>query len=270
MIIRSFKSFNTTISLKKHACIVFEKCGPSIYEVIKYNKYEGFDIVTIGVVCYQILHAIEFCHKNGLTHTDLKLENVLFVDKLSHFMKIKNINGKYVYVPRKPMIRLIDFGGATWDNSYHSSIINTRQYRGPEVILGLTWNNSSDIWSIGCMFAEIYTGDLLFGTHEDIEHLALMNKILSKNHPKHMISKALTKYQTNHHKIRRSPESGIHVDKMFDTESKSLLWPQKASSNASIEYVDKTKTLQVYNITLSFIHLPIILCYNKFIGINST
>lgn len=59
---------------------------------------------------------------------------------------------------------VIDFGGATFENQHHSSVINTRQYRAPEVILGLGWDMQSDVWSIGCIVMELYVGELLFAT----------------------------------------------------------------------------------------------------------
>ncbi len=92
-------------------------------------------------------------------------------------------------------IRLIDFGGATLDSDYHSKIINTRQYRGPEVILGLGWTFPSDIWSVGCIIAELLTGKLLFATHHDLEHLALMEKILEKQLPIRMCTEALRPFK---------------------------------------------------------------------------
>jgi serine/threonine protein kinase len=42
-----------------------------------------------------------------------------------------------------------DFGGATYDNKKKSSVVNTRQYRAPEVILGTGWSMPSDLWSVG-------------------------------------------------------------------------------------------------------------------------
>ena len=59
---------------------------------------------------------------------------------------------------------VIDFGGATYDTDHKSSIVNTRQYRAPEVILGLGWSMPSDCWSVGCIAAELYHGELLFAT----------------------------------------------------------------------------------------------------------
>jgi serine/threonine protein kinase len=51
---------------------------------------------------------------------------------------------------------VIDFGAATYDDDAHKSrIVNTRQYRGPEVTLELGWSFASDIWSAGCIIAEV-------------------------------------------------------------------------------------------------------------------
>merc|ERR1719221_871448 len=84
--------------------------------------------------------------------------------------------GQYLR-PANSRIKLIDFGNATHDYEHHSSIINTRQYRGPEVLLGIGWNEVSDQWSIGCILMELYTGQQLFETHE-MEHMALMERVI--------------------------------------------------------------------------------------------
>jgi serine/threonine protein kinase len=46
------------------------------------------------------------------------------------------------------------------------------------VILGLGWTFPCDIWSIGCILLELITGDALFQTHENLEHLAMMEAVL--------------------------------------------------------------------------------------------
>lgn len=87
--------------------------------------------------------------------------------------------GRTHEIPESTRIKLIDFGGATYDDEKKkSSIINTRQYRAPEVILELGWSLPSDLWSAGCILAELYKGELLFATHDNLEHLALMEKII--------------------------------------------------------------------------------------------
>ena len=94
-------------------------------------------------------------------------------------------------------VRLIDFGSATFDWEHHSKVVSTRHYRAPEVILELGkidlifnlktfifftyysgWAQPCDIWSIGCIAFELYLGFTLFQTHDNREHLAMMEKIL--------------------------------------------------------------------------------------------
>jgi serine/threonine protein kinase len=54
------------------------------------------------------LKGLEYLHKIGVTHTDIRAENILVLEDNSD------------------IIKLIDFGAATWDHEYHSSLINTR------------------------------------------------------------------------------------------------------------------------------------------------
>lgn len=96
-------------------------------------------------------------------------------------------------------IRVIDFGGATFRDEHHSVIINTRQYRAPEVVLGIFnlemgWDTTSDLWSLGCILVELYTGELLFPTHKDYEHLGMLEKLLGRM-PGHMGRHAARHYR---------------------------------------------------------------------------
>ena len=59
-------------------------------------------------------------------------------------------------------VKICDIGNACWFNHHFSTIIQTRQYRSPEVILGINYNETSDIWSLACMLFELATGDFLF------------------------------------------------------------------------------------------------------------
>lgn len=53
-------------------------------------------------------------------------------------------------------------GNACWIDKHFTDDIQTRQYRSPEVILGGKYNQSADMWSLGCMVFELITGDFLF------------------------------------------------------------------------------------------------------------
>src|SRR5207248_166405 len=90
-------------------------------------------------------------------------------------------------------IRLIDFGSATFDDEYHSSVVSTRHYRAPEIILGLGWSFPCDIWSIGCILVEFFTGDALFQTHDNLEHLAMMKTVCGGEIEPKLIRQAIQK-----------------------------------------------------------------------------
>ena len=59
---------------------------------------------------------------------------------------------------------VIDYGSATYSDERRKGTINTRQYRAPEVLLGMEWDEESDIWGVACIAMELFTGDLLFQT----------------------------------------------------------------------------------------------------------
>ncbi|XP_061179583.1 cyclin-dependent kinase-like 5 isoform X2 [Saccostrea echinata] len=160
-----------------HMCIAFDMLGLSVFDFLKDNHYLPYTIDQVRHISYQLCYAVNFLHENKLTHTDLKPENVLFV----------NSDYEVSYNPRKKRdernikntdIRLIDFGSATFDHEHHSTIVSTRHYRAPEVILEMGWAQPCDVWSIGCIMFELYTGFTLFQTHDNKEHLAMMERIL--------------------------------------------------------------------------------------------
>ena len=154
-----------------HMCIAFEMLGKSVYEFLKDNEYHPYPLRQVRQMSYELSEAVNFLHRNRLTHTDLKPENILFRD--SSFDVKDGVN-----VVKNPEIRLIDFGSSTFDWEHHSLIVSTRHYRAPEVILELGWSQPCDVWSIGCIVYEFAFGNTLFQTHEDREHLAMMERIL--------------------------------------------------------------------------------------------
>lgn len=134
----------------------------------------------------QLLKSMAFLHRIGYTHTDLKPENILLEKE---DLILDNSQGYDYWLPRSTKIKVIDFGGATLFNEPHSTVICTRQYRPPEVILECCeWNEIADVWSIGCIIVELLSGDLLFATHSDCEHLVMMEKN-SGRFPQWMINK---------------------------------------------------------------------------------
>lgn len=224
----------------RHFCLVFEPCGVSLYDFLKRNDFRGFWMQDIQVFARQSLEALAFLHgRLKMTHTDLKPENILLASvgppRSSEFPRerawreanpsSKSSSASYVR-PDRADIKLIDFGNATYETEHHSSIINTRQYRGPEVILELGWNELSDVWSMGCIIMELYLGELLFGTHENLEHLALMERTLEP------LPEGL---------LRNMPKAA--KEKYLAPSASRLNWPEGASSGSSQRHAEDQKQL---------------------------
>lgn len=82
------------------------------------------------------------------------------------------------------VVSIADLGNACWTDKHFTDDIQTRQYRSPEVIIGVKYNCSVDIWSAACLIFELLTGDYLFDPHSgvgydrDEDHLALMIELL--------------------------------------------------------------------------------------------
>ena len=95
----------------------------------------------IKSIAKQILISMYFLQNNNISHCDLKPENIVIND---------SNNGS---------IKVIDFGSSCFDNEKLYEYIQSRYYRAPEVILGLGYNTQIDMWSFGCVLAELYNGN---------------------------------------------------------------------------------------------------------------
>jgi len=188
-----------------HICIVMDLLGQSVFDFLKSNNFVPFPNSQIqnfarqlftSVACKSTLLSgihplltLQVLHDLNLIHTDLKPENILLCqNEYQTFTYNRKIPSSSTTVSRQATqrkvlldteIRLIDFGSATFQDEYHSSVVSTRHYRAPEIILGLGWSYPCDIWSIGCILVEFFTGDALFQTHDNLEHLAMMEAVVN-------------------------------------------------------------------------------------------
>ncbi|KAF5896781.1 dual specificity protein kinase CLK1-like isoform X1, partial [Clarias magur] len=182
-----------------HICIVFELLGLSTYDFLKENDYMPFSVDHIRHMAFQIFRAVQFLHQNKLTHTDLKPENILFVDsdcEIEYNAKLKRDERTLKNVD----VKVVDFGNATYDHEHHTSVVSTRHYRAPEVVLELGWNQACDVWSLGCILIEYYLGLTLFQTHDSKEHLAMMERVLGPI-PAHMLQQTRKRRYVHHGKL---------------------------------------------------------------------
>jgi dual-specificity kinase len=130
-----------------HICIVTPLLGLSVFDFLKGGGFVPFPGSHIQAFARQLLGSIAFLHDLNLIHTDLKPENILLLNHTYQtFTYNRNIpssstlttrSAKFRRVLLSPQINLIDFGSATFDDEYHSSVVSTRHYRAPEIILGI-------------------------------------------------------------------------------------------------------------------------------------
>ncbi|KAG0211274.1 dual specificity protein kinase kns1 [Mortierella sp. GBA30] len=156
---------NDCFDYRNHVCMVFDLLGQSIYDWLKDNSFCPFPPNQIQFFARQLLTSVAFLHRLRLIHTDLKPENILLANGAYRQAPFKKSPSKLRRVLLNPEIRLIDFGSATFQDEHHSSVVSTRHYRAPEIILG-------------CILVEFLTGEALFQTHDNLEHLAMMQAVL--------------------------------------------------------------------------------------------
>ncbi|KAJ7497490.1 kinase-like domain-containing protein [Mycena latifolia] len=134
---------------KSHLCLVFELLSSNLYELIKQNQFQGLSTQLVKVFMAQLLDAMTVLKEARLIHCDLKPENIL----------LKSL--------QSPQIKVIDFGSACHERQTVYTYIQSRFYRSPEVLLGMSYTASIDIWSLGCIAVELFLGLPLFpGTSE--------------------------------------------------------------------------------------------------------
>jgi len=186
--VRMFDCFNYF----GHMCLTFEILGESVFDFLKGNGYVGYPLDQVRHIAYQLSYAVKFLHDHHLTHTDLKPENILFVST-DWSTEYCSTTKRTLRRMRDTRVKLIDFGSATFDWEHHSSVVSTRHYRPPEVILELGWSQPCDVWSTGCIVFELYQGHTLFQTHDNLEHLAMMTRILGEM-PGHLVRRSKTSF----------------------------------------------------------------------------
>mmetsp|Transcript_15167 Transcript_15167/g.27463 ORF Transcript_15167/g.27463 Transcript_15167/m.27463 type:complete len:1219 (-) Transcript_15167:76-3732(-) len=159
---------------REHLIIVTELLRQNLFEYGKYimenDEEPYFTRQRLSYMTRQILVSLAFIHKLGLVHSDVKPENIL----LSSYSRSK--------------VKLIDFGSSCYLSDRQSSYIQSRSYRAPEVILGLPYNGKIDVWSLGCVIAEMYTGLVTFQNDSIVSMLSRIESICGP-FPRHMIAK---------------------------------------------------------------------------------
>ncbi|PNH12201.1 putative serine/threonine-protein kinase [Tetrabaena socialis] len=139
-----------------HLFLVVELLGGNLFDTQCYDP-SYFSPGRIQSIARQVLHGLVFLHQNNIIHADVKPENIL----------VKNYS--------KCSVKLIDLGCSIYNTEAHMShYVQSRSYRAPEVMLGLPYDGRIDIWSLGCVLAELATGQVLFPNVSEAAMMARM------------------------------------------------------------------------------------------------
>lgn len=163
----------THFMYRNHQCLVFEMLSLNLYELLKNTQFGGVSLNLIRKFAKQVLKALAFLARSDvdIIHCDLKPENIL----LRH--------------PKKSGVKIIDFGSSCRSNKRMYSYIQSRFYRSPEVMLGLPYTCAIDMWSLGCILAEMHTGEPLFSGSDQFDQMQKVVKLLGMV-PSPMLDKA--------------------------------------------------------------------------------
>ncbi|XP_062476245.1 homeodomain-interacting protein kinase 3 isoform X3 [Pezoporus occidentalis] len=128
---------------RNHTCLVFEMLEQNLYDFLKQNKFSPLQLKVIRPILQQVATALKKLKSLGLIHADLKPENIMLVDPVRQPYRVK----------------VIDFGSASHvSKTICSTYLQSRYYRAPEIILGLPFCEAIDMWSLGCVIAELFLG----------------------------------------------------------------------------------------------------------------
>ncbi|CAF3458002.1 unnamed protein product, partial [Rotaria sp. Silwood2] len=132
----------------------------NLYELIKKNNYQGFSVHLVRRFANSLLQCLRVMFREKIIHCDLKPENILLRQKGSSSIKV------------------IDFGSGCFQAQRIYTYIQSRFYRAPEIILGVPYTPAIDMWSLGCILVELFTGYPIFPGENEQEQLSMIMEVV--------------------------------------------------------------------------------------------
>ncbi|QQP52950.1 Uncharacterized protein FKW44_005255 [Caligus rogercresseyi] len=178
---------------KNHTCLVFEMLEQNLYDFLKHNKFQPLPLKYIRPIAQQVLTAL------------LKL---------------------------KQLVKVIDFGSASHvSKAVCNTYLQSRYYRAPEIILGLPFCEAIDMWSLGCVVAELFLGWPLYPGSSEYDQIRYISQTQGLP-PEHMLHRA----------------SASKTTKFFyrDRDSSYPFWRLKTPEEHELETKIKSKEARKY------------------------
>ena len=156
---------------REHLFLVSELHGENLYLIgTEPETRKLLSPDTVRRVIRQLLEALASLHSLGIIHADVKPENVLLS---SSVRKLRS-------PPPTVDIVLADFGSSCFLTDESTTYIQSQAYRAPEVLVGAPYSTKIDIWSVGCVLAELITGEVLLPASSAEESLFKIKCVLGQ------------------------------------------------------------------------------------------
>ncbi|XP_034430230.1 homeodomain-interacting protein kinase 1-like [Hippoglossus hippoglossus] len=138
---------NDSFTYMENHYFVFEHLDIDLHKFMKTNPGRHLELKQIRPILQQLGTSLEFLKSAGIIHADLKPQNIMMVDHI-----------------RKPLkVKVIDFGSACNNPEEQiGDILQSLWYRSPEILQKTAFNEAIDVWSLGCIAAELFMGKPLF------------------------------------------------------------------------------------------------------------
>ncbi|XP_042512885.1 shaggy-related protein kinase epsilon-like isoform X2 [Macadamia integrifolia] len=157
--------YSTTERNEVYLNLVLEYVPETVYRVSKHytRMSQHMPIIYVQLYTYQICRSLNYVHSViGVCHRDIKPQNLL-VNSHTHQLKLCDFGSAKMLVPGEPNI----------------SYICSRYYRAPELVFGATeYTTAIDMWSVGCVLAELLLGRPLFPGESGVDQLVEIIKVL--------------------------------------------------------------------------------------------
>lgn len=186
---------------KRFHALLFEACAASLHAFWQdYARRQRWHNDDIRSIAFQLLQCCAFLHGLGFVHTDLKHKNIM--------LKVAALRTGSLR-PADASVRVIDFGNMTHAEDYHTQPIGTRQFRAPEIQLGLEWDDKFDLWGCGCVLHWMHESRTVFEPHSEAEQLQLMEALVGRSLPRKMIARSRKQHLFEEGRLRqRQGKSG--------------------------------------------------------------
>jgi hypothetical protein len=144
---------------KEHLFLVFELLGDNLYVVATQSTHKDLLHRALKTLVKQMLEGLQQVHSAGILHADIKPENFVTTRRL-RLTKEQTLG-----------VKLVDFGSSCFKADEPCFYLQSLAYRAPEVIVGGSYDCKIDVWGVGCILAELITGDVLFNGSSPAEVL---------------------------------------------------------------------------------------------------